>query len=71
MVFSSFFYIFAPNTPDVSLFEEGLLLKGCFLKTIKYLYKKRFMNTEEFVEKAKEVHGDKYDYSKVNYTRNY
>lgn len=26
--------------------------------------------TEEFVEKAKKVHGDKYDYSKVNYVNN-
>lgn len=25
------------------------------------------MNTEEFIKKAKKVHGDKYDYSKVNY----
>ena len=25
------------------------------------------MNTEEFIKKAKEVHGDKYDYSKVEY----
>ncbi len=24
-------------------------------------------NNEEFIEKAKEIHGDKYDYSKVNY----
>ena len=24
-------------------------------------------NTEEFIKKAKEIHGDKYDYSKVNY----
>lgn len=24
-------------------------------------------NTEEFIEKAKKIHGDKYDYSKVNY----
>ena len=24
-------------------------------------------NTEEFIKKAKKVHGDKYDYSKVNY----
>lgn len=29
------------------------------------------LTTEEFIKKAKEVHGDKYDYSKVNYTRNY
>ena len=25
------------------------------------------MNTQEFIQKAKLVHGDKYDYSKVNY----
>lgn len=28
---------------------------------------KKRINTEEFIEKAKEIHGDKYDYSKVNY----
>ena len=27
-------------------------------------------NTDEFIEKAKKIHGDKYDYSKVEYTRN-
>lgn len=27
-------------------------------------------NTEDFIRKAKEIHGDKYDYSKVNYTYN-
>ena len=27
-------------------------------------------NTEEFIEKAKEIHGDKYDYSKVDYKGN-
>ncbi|MBQ2441354.1 MAG: hypothetical protein II502_04090, partial [Paludibacteraceae bacterium] len=25
------------------------------------------MTTEEFIQKAKQVHGDKYDYSKVEY----
>lgn len=25
------------------------------------------LTTEEFVQKAKEIHGDKYDYSKVDY----
>ena len=25
--------------------------------------------TKEFIEKAKQVHGDKYDYSKVEYVR--
>jgi len=27
-------------------------------------------NTEEFIEKAKAIHGDKYDYTKTKYTRN-
>ena len=27
--------------------------------------------TEEFIKKAKEIHGDKYDYSKVNYINNH
>ena len=27
----------------------------------------RKLTTEEFVEKAKKIHGDKYDYSKVEY----
>ena len=26
--------------------------------------------TKEFIEKARKIHGDKYDYSKVNYTKN-
>ena len=28
------------------------------------------LTTEEFIKKAKEIHGDKYDYSKVNYLSN-
>ena len=28
-------------------------------------------NTESFIKKAKEIHGDKYDYSKVNYVNNH
>lgn len=27
----------------------------------------RIRNTEQFIEKAREIHGHKYDYSKVNY----
>ena len=27
------------------------------------------MTTEEFIQKAKAIHGDKYDYSKVEYIR--
>ena len=30
----------------------------------------RKLTTEEFIEKAKQIHGDKYDYSKVNYIKN-
>lgn len=30
----------------------------------------RYVTTEKFIEKAKMVHGEKYDYSKVNYTNN-
>lgn len=29
------------------------------------------ITTEEFIEKARQVHGDKYDYSKVNYINNH
>lgn len=28
------------------------------------------LTTEEFIEKARKVHGDKYDYSKVQYINN-
>lgn len=35
--------------------------KGCEL-CVRYIH-----DTDTFIEKAKEVHGDKYDYSKVNY----
>lgn len=28
------------------------------------------LTTEEFIKKAREVHGDKYDYSKVEYVNN-
>ncbi len=36
--------------------------KGC-----KYCKHNVKMTTEEFIKKAKEIHGDKYDYSKVEY----
>jgi len=29
------------------------------------------LTTEEFVQKSKEIHGDKYDYSKVNYVHSH
>ena len=33
--------------------------------------KNHSLTTEEFVRRSKEIHGDKYDYSKVNYINNY
>ena len=30
---------------------------------------KRQSTTEEFIEKAREIHGDRYDYSKINYSK--
>lgn len=27
------------------------------------------ITTEQFIEKARKIHGDKYDYSKVEYTK--
>ena len=31
---------------------------------------KKKSNTEDFIKKAREIHGDRYDYSKVNYVNN-
>jgi very-short-patch-repair endonuclease len=36
----------------------------------KKIYKKPTLTTEQFIEKSREVHGNKYDYSKVNYKGN-
>ena len=49
-------------TPNLHLRGSGC--KKCY-KEIKG--KDRYSNTEEFIEKARKVHGDKYDYSKVEY----
>lgn len=35
-----------------------------------YNFKINKMKTEEFIEKSKNIHGNKYDYSKVEYKRN-
>lgn len=47
--------------PDHILHGSGC--QECLLDT-------RRLNTEKFIEKAREIHGDKYDYSKVEYGRN-
>lgn len=49
------------QTPDNHL--HGHECPKCAHRSYKY-------TTEEWIKKAKEVHGDKYDYSKVNYTDN-
>lgn len=37
----------------------------------KYSHSTKRSNTQEFIEKAKLIHGDKYDYSKVEYVNNH
>jgi hypothetical protein len=49
-------------TPNKHLNGEGCRLCGIDART-----EKRKMTLEEFIQKAKKVHGDKYDYSKVKY----
>ena len=46
------------QTPNSHLSKESGCIKcaGCFKS-----------NTEEFIKKSKEIHDDKYDYSKVEY----
>lgn len=41
--------------------------QGCF----KCAVDAKSLTTEKFIKKAKEIHKDKYDYSKVNYINNY
>lgn len=52
--------------------EPVVHLKGCGhpLKSIHKNILRQSSNTKEFVQKIKLVHGDKYDYSKINYTNN-
>lgn len=45
--------------------------KGCPICGHKPVWDKKKGNTEEFIMKAIEVHGNKYDYSKVKYVNNY
>jgi G:T-mismatch repair DNA endonuclease (very short patch repair protein) len=47
--------------------EHHLANRGCNKCAIIKSSSKRKITTEQFVEKAKNIHGDKYDYSKVKY----
>ena len=44
--------------------------RGCKLCSKEHKVLVQTSNTEEFIRKAREVHGDKYDYSKVKYVKN-
>uniref|UniRef100_A0A6C0HSS9 DUF559 domain-containing protein n=1 Tax=viral metagenome TaxID=1070528 RepID=A0A6C0HSS9_9ZZZZ len=50
--------------------SEHLSKKGCILCGICSNSNLNRSNTEEFIEKAKKIHGNIYDYSKVNYISN-
>ena len=44
--------------------------EGCVKCSYIYRGKIQSISTDEFIKRAKEIHGDKYDYSKVNYISN-
>jgi hypothetical protein len=48
-------------------FDAHLSGQGCPFCKKEFLKELRTSNNKEFLEKAREVHGDKYDYSKVDY----
>jgi len=52
------------QNPNRHLQKQGC--SKCFFERLK---EKNNSNTKEFIEKARKVHGDKYDYSKVNYIK--
>ena len=57
------------QTPNNHLSGKGC--KECGLKsTIDYIQENCTSNTEDFIKKSKELHGDTYDYSKVDYINN-
>ena len=49
--------------------------KGCkecgMMSTLNHIYKNCSSSTEDFIKKSKELHGDTYDYSLVEYVNNY
>ena len=53
------------QTPNAHLNGQGCSMCGRISQT-----KKRALSKETFITKARKVHGDKYDYSKVEYVNN-
>lgn len=47
---------------------KHLIGHGCQKCGIENRREKQFLNKDEFIKRAKKIHGDKYDYSKVVYT---
>lgn len=64
--------------PEHGKFEQApyshLNGRGCYkcgrIKSGEKAAARNVLQTSEFIEKAKEVHGDRYDYTKVNYVNN-
>ena len=54
------------QTPDNHLHKHG-----CKLCSIEEQYNKQRKKLNKFIEKAKTIHGNKYDYSKVEYVNNH
>ena len=60
--------IICPIHGEFEQIPNGHILgRGCSRCGDEYRGEKRKLGIEEFIRKAKEVHGDKYDYSKVEY----
>lgn len=47
--------------------KSNLLRYGCKTCSTKLVIDSQRKTTEQFISEAKQIHGDKYDYSKVNY----
>ena len=63
--------IICPTHGEFSLSTDHHLRgRGCPKCSKENLKQKQLLTTEEFIAMAKEIHGDKYDYSKSVYTRN-
>ena len=50
--------------------NKHLIGEGCYYCGREKTVSSMFSNTKEFIEKARQIHGDKYDYSKVEYRHN-
>ena len=58
------------QTPNNHLSGKGCRECG-MMSTIDFIQENFASNTEDFIEKARQVHGDEYDYSLVNYINNH